>query len=250
MVAEEVVSFRFFGGTIIWLDIISSITAGTAPRLLPYHFSVIAPNSQTQLEDLMGCKNWMMLQIGRIAALHEHKIQALQQRSFDCSNFEQTVSEISREVQCGLTQGALEGFSISECDSATMFNTKSDSPMLLTRIFAYMASLYLHVVTYGFQKLDVLDTTISGAVRMLRTRIPVHLLPALVLPLYIIGSVAKQEDEHFFRTIFSSPPLLDPALKHRERVLPILEEIWSRRKTTPGFEWKDSLDLTHDIMLI
>ena len=53
-VVEEVVNFRFLGGAIIWLDITSSITAGTAPHLLPYHFSVIASNSQTKLEDIMG----------------------------------------------------------------------------------------------------------------------------------------------------------------------------------------------------
>jgi hypothetical protein len=250
VVAEEVVNFRFLGGTLIWLDITSSITAGTAPHLLPYHFCVVASNSQTKLEDIMGCKNWVMLQIGRIVALHEHKTQALQQGNFDCTEFEQTVGDISREIQCGLTQEALEGFNISESDSATEFNTTSDPPTLVTHIFAYMASLYLHLVAHGFQKLEVLDTTISGAMRMLQTQISIHLLPALVSPLYFIGSVARQGDKQFFRNIFSSPPLLDSLLKHRGRILPILEEIWSKRQTTPGFAWKDSLELTYDILLL
>lgn len=126
----------------------------------------------------------------------------------------------------------------------------SDPPTLVIHIFAYMASLYLHLVTHGFQKLEALDATISGAKRMLQTQISIHLLPALVSPLYIIGSVARQGDEQFFRNIFSSPPLLDPLLKHRGRILPILEEIWSRRQTTPGFAWKDSLELTYDILLL
>ncbi|KAK9386971.1 hypothetical protein V1515DRAFT_92610 [Lipomyces mesembrius] len=104
VVAEEVVIFRFLGGTIIWLDITSSIAAGKKPHLLPYHFCVIASNSQTKLEDIMGCKNWAMLQIGRIAALHEHKAQALQQGHFDCTEFEQTVGDFRREIQYGLTQ--------------------------------------------------------------------------------------------------------------------------------------------------
>jgi len=250
VVAEEVVNFRFLAGTLIWLDITSSITAGTAPHLLPYHSRVIASNSWTKLEDIMGCKNWVMLQIGRIAALHEHKTQALQRGHFDGTEFEQTVADINREIQCGRTQGALEGCNISERDSATMFNTMSNPPALVTHIFADMASLYLHVVTHGFQKLDVLDTTISGAMRMLQTQISRQLLPALVSPLYVIGSVARQGDQQFFRNIFSSPPLLDPSLQHRGRILPILEEIWSRRQTTPGFAWQDSLELTDDILLL
>ncbi|RFU32369.1 hypothetical protein B7463_g3968, partial [Scytalidium lignicola] len=250
VVVEEVVNFRFLAGTIIWLDITSSITAGTRPHLLPYHSFVIASNSQTKLEDIMGCKNWVMLQIGRIAALHEHKTQALQQGHFDRPEFEQSVDDISREIQCGFTQGALEGFDISECDSTTTLNTISDPLMFVTHIFAYMASLYLHLVAHGFGELEVLNTAISGAMRMLQTRISMHLLPALVCPLFVIGSVARREDEQFFRKVFSSPPLLDPLLKHRGRILPILEEIWRRRQIMPGFTWKDSLELTHDIMLL
>ena len=247
---EEVVNFRFLSGTIIWLDITSSITAGRAPHLLPYHTCVIASNSQTKLEGIMGCRNWVMLQIGRIAALHEHKIQAMRQQHFDCTELKQTVADINRQIQSGLAQLALEAFNISERDSAAMFEPILDPPTLVTHIFAYMASLYLHLVIEGFQKLEVLDTTISEAMRMLRTQIPTQILPALVSPLYVIGSVARQGDEQFFRDIFSSPPLLDPLLKHRGRILPMLEEIWSKRQTAPLFAWEDSLEATHDILLL
>jgi len=117
-------------------------------------------------------------------------------------------------------------------------------------MFAIMALIYLHLVTRGFQKLEVLDAIISQALTMLRSQLPTQLLPALVAPLYIIGSVARQEDEQFFRTLFSSLPLLDPALKHRERILPVLEEIWSRRRTRPGSAWEDVFELTQDMLLI
>jgi hypothetical protein len=102
-----------------------------------------------------------------------------------------------------------------------------------------MASLYLHLVTHGFQNLEVLDTTISEAMRMLRSQIPAHILPALVCPLYVIGCVARKEDKQYFRNIFSSPPLLNPLLKHRGRILPILEEIWRKRHTVLGFSWNE-----------
>lgn len=241
VVAGEVVNFRFLAATMIWLDITSSITVGTAPHLLSYHSVVIAPDSQTKLENIMGCKNWVMLQIGRIAALHEHKAQTLRQGCFDWTGFEQIVGDISSDIRCGLT-GALAEFNISERNSATH--------TLVTIIFAYMASSYLHLVTHGFQKLGVLHTTVSEAMELLQTQISADLLPALVSPLYVIGSVARQKDEEFFRKIFSSPPLLHPLYKHRERILPTLEEIWSRRQTTPGFTWKDSLELSNGILLL
>jgi hypothetical protein len=246
VVAAEVTSFRFVSGVLVWLDITSSITAGMTPQLHPYHPSVLTSTSQTKLEGIMGCKNWVMLQIGRIAALQERKAEVLQQGHFDCSDFAQTVGDISREIQCGLNQTALEGFNISEVNSAAT----SDHTSLITRIFAYMAIVYLHIVTQGFQGLDAINTTISDAMEMLQTQMPIHLLSALVCPLFILGAAARQGDEQFFRDIFSSPSLLDPVLKHRERILPILKEIWSGRQSTPGFAWKDSLELTKDILLI
>jgi len=248
-VAEDVASYRFLGSILIWLDITHSITAGTAPRLVQYH-SVIASNSQTQLEDVMACKNWVMLQISRTTALFEQKTQSLQQGHFDCTEFKRTVGNISEEIQRGLTEGSLERFGISEGASGTMAPTMPDTA-LITHCFAYMASIYLHLVVNGFENLELLDTTISEAIRILKTQVTTqpHLLPALVSPLFIIGSVSGQGDKDLFRNIFSSSPLLDPLMKHRGRILPILEEIWNRR-SIPGFTWEDTLELTNDTLLI
>lgn len=247
---EEVVHFQFLSGTVVWLDITSSITAGRAPHLLPYHTCIIAPDSQTRLEGIMGCRNWVMLQIGRISALHEHKIQGMRQQYFDCAELKHTMADISRHIQCGLAQLALEAFNISERGSAAMFEPIIDPPRLVTYMFAYMASIYLHLVIEGFHELEVLDTAISEAMRMLRTRISTGLLPALVCPLYVIGSVAREGDKQFFRDMFSSPPLLDPLLKHRGRILPMLEKIWSKRQTGHLFAWEDSLEFAYDILLV
>ncbi|KAF2805448.1 uncharacterized protein BDZ99DRAFT_574386 [Mytilinidion resinicola] len=250
LVAEEVRNHRFLGGSLFWLDITSSITAGTAPYLQSYHFRIITPDSQIRLDQVMGCKNWVMLQIGRIAALHENWTHALEQGNGDCAGFQHTVSDISKEIQLySLTQATLDEFSISEGLSPTTFNTVPYYSTLITNMFACTASLYLHLITYGFHKLELVDTIFSEAMRMLHTHIPAQLLPALVAPLYVIGCVAKQEDQQYFRSAFSSPPLVDPLLKHRERILPILEEIWRGRQVTTDFTWKDCLELTKDVLL-
>jgi hypothetical protein len=250
VITEEVVNFRFLGGTLIWLDITSSITMGTAPRLLPYHQKILNPHSQTKLEDIMGCQNWAMLQIGRIAALHEHITQPMQQEQHGCTQFEETVKDISKEIRCGLTQEAFESFNITKCDPTAASQTISNSHTLVTNLYAYMASIYLHLVTHGFQGLESLDGMISVAVRILQTQVPLHLLQSLVSPIYVIGSVARREDEQFFRSILSSPTLLDPLHKHRGKILPVLEQVWSRRQTTQGFGWRSCCELAYDILLI
>ena len=82
---EEVATFRFVFGCIIWLDILSSIMAGTAPHLLPYHSRAITLNSHNKLQDIMGCKDGVILLLGRLAAIYGQKGQASQHATFDCS---------------------------------------------------------------------------------------------------------------------------------------------------------------------
>jgi hypothetical protein len=246
---EQIVAFRFMEATTLWLDVISSITAGISPRLISYH-SVISCNSQTKLEDVMRCRNLVILQIGRIAALHEHKMQALRQRHFDLSELHQIGDDISREIQYGFDRGALEVIDLSEGNLEQRYNVISDERTLVTHIFAFMASIYLHLVIQGLGNLEVLERSISGAMEMVRNHTPPHILPAAVCPLFIIGSVAREEDKQFFRDIFSSAPLRNPVLQHRTRLLPFLEEIWMGRESRPDFAWADVLELTQDILLI
>ncbi|KFY26141.1 hypothetical protein V493_04253 [Pseudogymnoascus sp. VKM F-4281 (FW-2241)] len=238
LVSNEAAQSRFISGTLIWLDIISCITTATTPQLLLLHSAVMAPDSQTRLEDIMGCKNRVMLQIGRIAALHANKLQALRQGHFNCEQFEGTISDISIELQ--------SGFDASEPNPVPLCNPST----LITPVFASMALVYIHLITHGFQQLELLDAVIARVITTLQRETPMHLLPALVAPLYVTGSVARQEDEQFFRDIFSSPPLLDTSLKQRTRILPILEEVWNKRRTEANFLWEDSLELIHDILLI
>lgn len=250
VVAHETVIYIFMSGTIIWLDIIAAITLGRSPRLLPHHTRILISDAQTKLEKIMGCDNWVMLLIGRIAALQEIKTQAMQQEHFDCSELRQNVADIGSQIQDGIALLTSELPDISGIDSMSELPSTIDSSRLITHMFAYMASIYLHLVIEGFDNLETLSTTISEAMRMLQTRIPTHILPALVAPLYVIGSVARKGERAFFRDIFSSPTVLNLSLAHREMILPALESIWSKRQTVSFFAWEDSLELTQDMLLI
>jgi hypothetical protein len=106
-------------------------------------------------------------------------------------------------------------------------------------------------VCHGFQRLENLATTISETIEILRNDASKQIFSAMVTPLFIIGSAAREGDEqNFFREVFSSPQLLDPLMIHRERILSILEVIWSTRQTTSAFAWQDCVELTKDILLI
>jgi hypothetical protein len=244
VVTEEVATFRFLIASMSWLDIISTVTAGSAPKLQLYHFRDLAASSQTKLENIMGCENPVMVQIGRISALHERRTQVLQQGQLDCSEFQQTATSITEEIQRGLTLSGLGNLDVCGPQHA------AESTTIVTRMFSFMAFIYLHVVTFGFQELEFVEDTISAALGLLQSRFPASLLPAVVAPLYVIATTARQDDEQFFRTTFSSSPISSPALQHRAKILPVLEEIWNRRRTTPALTWLDILELTNDILLL
>ncbi|KAJ4370617.1 hypothetical protein N0V83_005138 [Neocucurbitaria cava] len=238
-VAQEVAGFRFITSTIVWLDIVASITAGTAPMLVSHHSRILTAGSQTQLRDIMGCDNWVLLQIARIARLYENMNRTTQEGQDDLTGFGESASEIRLGLQ----------YSTSQIARATSPRVTTEDPhALITRVFANMAVVYLHLVMHGFQKLDLMDDVLCSSMRIIRTRSGRH-LQALVPPLFILGVIAKQEDQQFLRDILSIPPLLDPFLRHRLRLLPILEDIWKRRDT-PGFAWHHCVELTKDILLV
>jgi C6 transcription factor Pro1 len=246
--ANEVI--RFLGGTVLWFDVVSSITSGTAPSLFADYLNGIISVANIKLEFIFGCRNWVIFQIGRIAGLHEQKAQALQQVPFGCPPLQQTVDDIKREILSARSWVNLDGSNPTECDPARPLDAMSNPVTLITQVFISTSLIYLHLVVSGYSYLVEIDETISQTLRLLQKEIQDDLLPALILPLFIIGSAVDKDHLQYFRNIFSSPPILTPSLKHRERVLPILEEIWGLRESTPDLAWKDCIRLTKDILLI
>ncbi|KAH8892883.1 hypothetical protein GQ53DRAFT_822391 [Thozetella sp. PMI_491] len=248
-VAEEVSCFRFVTGTTAWLDITHAVTAGKAPILLPHLSSILSSGSQIQLSSIMGCKNSIMLQIGRICALHAQVILTLEEGRLACAELHQGASSIALEIEGYLTQETFDTLDLSGYGDAGISSRAHSPTSLVTRIFAQMALVYLHLVVHDFQNLELCFAPISEAMKIFKTQIPRGLLSPLVLPLFIIGVVTTEKERSFFRDAFSHPPLLDPMLNHRAKILPILEEIW-RRQASPDFGWNDCLGLTHDILLL
>jgi len=143
-----------------WLDIIFAITAGKARNLLSLHPSIIASGSGTKLEAYIGCEIWVMFQIGRIAASHEYRTQALQEGQLNCAEAAKLAAKITGKIRYGLVQTGLKGLKMPERVPPTTPTVTSDMNTLVTELFAYTAVLYLHSVIYGFQKLETVDRTI------------------------------------------------------------------------------------------
>jgi hypothetical protein len=244
--------FLFLCGVIVWLDVVSSITTGKSPRLLSFHPHAVSCSSAIKLENIMGCRNWAILQIGRISALHENKTQALQQGCLDATDFRDQADSIRQDLQSGLAEYSLAALELSShpnFDGPKLLNPDIN---IITRIFTLTASIFIYLVIQGYQlETQEVRSLVGEAMMILRTKMPAHLMHVIICPLYIIGSVAKGEDEHFFRHVFSSTPILDSSLEHRGRILPLLEDIWRMRDTSmTGWTWQDTVGLSDRNLLL
>ncbi|KUJ17523.1 uncharacterized protein LY89DRAFT_668838 [Mollisia scopiformis] len=243
---EQKAVFRFMGGVIIWLDLISSITAGTSPSLVEYHSHALSTSSHIKLENIMGCHNWVAVQIGRISALHELKMHKIQHGCPNITDYETQVVDIRAEIQRGLTEMCLGTLNLNQTVPTCFGNT------FITRMFAFAAGLYLDLVVNGYvSSSEIFHMLRTEAMMVLRGQVPAEMMHTIIFPLYIIGSVAVPEDQAFFRYVFQTSPVLDPSLEHRSKILPLLEKVWQQTQLLGAqLTWEDSLKLADQSLLL
>ncbi|KAE8449585.1 hypothetical protein EG329_007915 [Mollisiaceae sp. DMI_Dod_QoI] len=250
--SEEKAIFRFMSGVVIWLDMLASITMGTSPNLLEFYSHSIAPGSHIKLENIVGCNNWVAMQLGRIAALHQCRASTSQNNCLNINDFEAQAEDIRTELQRGLTELCFSSLEINQEEPAKTFGPTSKPPAFITRMFTLSAGIYLHLVVHGFEPhSEALSLLTTEAMMVLRSQVPREMMHTIICPLYIVGSVATGNDQTLFRCVFSAMPVLDPSLEHRSKILPLLEKIWHQRETSHiRLSWQDSLNLSDQNLLL
>ncbi|KAF7871635.1 hypothetical protein EAF04_003742 [Stromatinia cepivora] len=227
---------------------------GKPPQLLDLHPVALGARPQIKLEKVMGCKNWVMREIGRIAILHESQRHGLQNGTFDAYSFKTQADDIRQTIRRGLNEQFLSELRITNPKSNSHANSPISPHEIITQIFTRAAHLYLELVVGGFKGVEEnpdFHNIIAEPTMMLPTLPRGDLFRAIVCPLYIFGCVAKAEDRNIFRNIFSSLPLNDPFVHHRSTILPLLEKIWSLRDThSNNVSWESVFQLSEDKIVL
>ena len=247
---EEAGIFLFLSGVIIWLDVLSSITTGKSPCLLSYHLHAVSCTSAIKLENIMGCQNWTMFQIGQISSLHDFKCQALEGDCLDAAEFDRRANAIRHALDLGLAEYTLSTIELSSQTNVAITTVSNPEIYLVTRLFTLAASIYLDLVVQGYELEAQEPRSVAEALLIFQTKVPSHLMQVIVYPLFIVGSVAIGDKRDFFRQVFNSAPILDPSLEHRGKILPTLEEIWRMRHATVVWTWQDTLKLSGPSLLL
>ncbi|KAB8304778.1 hypothetical protein EYC80_004126 [Monilinia laxa] len=188
--SERSIIFLFLFGVVIWLDIVSCVNTGKSPHLLDLHPLAFDSKAQIKLENIMGCNNWVMTELGHISMLHSSKRDQIQGGIFDTHSFENQAENIRQTIRRGLNEPFLTDLRITNADSTSPIKPKISPQEIITRLFSRAAYVYLELVVGGFKRIEEspdLHNIIAEPMMILLTLPRGDIFRAIVCPLYILG---------------------------------------------------------------
>ncbi|KAL2810923.1 fungal-specific transcription factor domain-containing protein [Aspergillus granulosus] len=247
-------SFRFFSAVLLLADIISSTALEQPPRLRQYHDDLLTKPYQQQgpplqLEDFFGCQSWVIRQIGEIAALDAWKKDMKKNRTLTMTQLVKRGSAIEQEIEDGLarldsksdtnwpTRKSLDLPKALNPACAYHNACAQETTKLTTRVWAYAARMYLHVVLSGWQiSMPEIRDDISRILELFALYPSRSLIRALAWPLCVAGCLAEEEQESTFRELIKSMGPIG-TLGVMKETLQIMENAWQKRAHVDPDTW-------------
>ncbi len=242
--SAEQAAFCFSSTLLILDDIIASTMLQEQPILYDYHRSLLSNIGSTdppiELEAVIGCQNWALLQIGEIAVLDAWKQRCKRAGNLDVMELVHRATAIKDSLEANLTRLETEPVRIPKegsslldvfkADYGQQSNTPASQSTLVTRVWAHAAHLYLFVVVSGWQPANVDVRYHVGRIVELLTRqiSPPALLRTMVWPFCVAGCLADPAQEAHLRGMVEAlqPPSVFGTIR---KALEIMENVWRNR---------------------
>ena len=240
--SSDQAAFRFHSALLLVDDIITSICTDEPPQLLEYHDQVLTNSNRPDegprldLVDFVGCENWVILQIGKIAALDTWKKSMKRAGQLDMMELAIRASAIKQVLLSSLAR--LDAVvSMPEKNPLGLFSLNNDQlpPMpggcsaFVTRVWAHAALLYLSVMVSGWQPRSAGIRENVVRISLLLEQMPApELLRTIVLPFCMAGCLVEAGEESRFRVMAAAlvPHQLFGAAR---KALDIMEHVWTNR---------------------
>ncbi|TAQ89105.1 hypothetical protein B7494_g2608 [Chlorociboria aeruginascens] len=213
--SAEQAAFRFSSTLLVLDDIIASTVLQEQPKLYEYHPSLLGSvddaDPTINLEAVVGCQNWALLQVGEIAVLDAWKQRCKRAGNLDVMELVHRATPIKESLEAHLTQletdlvmipkediNLLDVFTADYCQQSKSPTSQSS---LVTRVWAHAALVYLLVVVSGLQPSSVdIHYHVGRIVELLMHHIsPPALLRTMVWPFFVAGCLAEPAQETHFR---------------------------------------------------
>ena len=240
--SSDQAAFRFHSALLLVDDIITSICADESPQLLEYHNQILTNSGRLDqgpdldLVDFVGCENWVILQIGKIAALDTWKRSMKKDGQLDMMELAMRASAIKQVLLSSLAR--LDAVvSMPEKNPLGLFSLNNTQlpPMpggcsvFVTRVWAHAALLYLSVMVSGWQprSAGIRENVVRISILLEQMPAP-ELLRTIVLPFCMAGCLSEAGGESRFRVMAAAlvPHQLFGAAR---KALDIMEHVWTNR---------------------
>jgi hypothetical protein len=244
--SAEQAAFRFSSALLVLDDIIASTVLQEPPRLLEYHPSLLmdsnGADAALNLETIVGCQNWVFVELGKIAALDAWKQRCSKAGNLDVIELARQAMIIRDSLEGRLSRFNTDPHAISDMTHATadVFTTDSMERFIrvvgrvsvVTRVWAHAAMIYLFTVVSGWQPAnpDVryhVDRVIGLLAHQL---VPPALLRMVVWPFCVAGCLAEPAQEGQIREMVQIPR---PSCVFGtvNKALEIMESVWGSRNS-------------------
>lgn len=235
LLSAEQASFRFSSALLIFDDIIASTALQEQPKLYEYHHCLLEDIHSTgpliDLEAVVGCQNWALVQIGEIAVLDAWKQRCKSDGTLDVMELVRRATTIKNSLETHLTRLQTNTVANSKEDSSVFDALTSNSTVrqkpLVTLAWAHAALIYLAVVMSGWQPAGPeiryhVARVIGTPVREIS---PPALLRTMVWPLCVAGCLAEPEPATQLRGIIEA---LQPrcVFGTLQKALEVMENVW------------------------
>jgi hypothetical protein len=240
--SSDQAAFRFYSSLLVLDDVIASTCMNEPPGLLEYHTQLLTNCCNANgkpllnLEDLVGCENWVILQIGETSALDAWKKSMRKAGQLDMMELVARALSIKQVLLGNLARldaaantPKTSGLGLFAIYNDQLPHIPGGCTTFVTRVWAHAALLYLSVVISGWQpgNAGIRENVVRVLVLLEQMPTP-ELLRTMVWPLCIAGCLAEPEEECRFRA------MADALVPHRlfgaaRRALEIMENNWKCR---------------------
>lgn len=238
----------FFAGVVGWYDIISCSTTGAPP------FSncecIDAALGYIFLDKIMGCKNWAMLLIMDIAFLDDWKKNLQISAQLSMRELVTRATHIERRLEDGIRDNSSRLSQLTNHSISSILGTGIQEPtlliLLITRIFACSALVYLDVVVSGaYPEMPEIRKNVSRTIEAFRALPETAIINSLTWAYCIAGCMAIEEEQMFFRGLAVSSDGDAPTFGNFSKALAIIEECWRLRreeKRHQPVDWRTAMN--------
>ena len=246
---SEQAAFRFSTALLLFDDIIASTALQQRPQLYDYHHNLLCKVDGTDsappinLETTVGCQNWVLKQIGEIAALDAWKKDCKVAGTLDVSELVHRATAIKQTLEMHVSRFEADIVSFLPQESSSLLDdvfaaedfcgqarTIARQSSLVTRIWAHSAFLYLSVIVSGWQPANAdVRLHVARALELLTHHVaPAALVRTMAWPFCVVGCLTESAQQARIRDMVDS---LRPASRFStvRRGFDIIEKVWNDR---------------------